>query len=169
MNRRVVTKIGDVFAVQINDKARVYFQLIAYDIVQLNSDVVRVFTQKYSTHESPRMSDIVRGEVHFYAHCVTRAGIKFGYWEKVGKADDIGESRHILFRGTSDYGRKPGMDAVKVSNNWYVWRLGDESFTHVGRLQGENRQAEIGLVFEPESIVHRMKTGEYLWSYPSFD
>ncbi|RYD87997.1 MAG: hypothetical protein EOP54_27945 [Sphingobacteriales bacterium] len=35
----VNTKIGDVFCVKIDDSTKKYFQLIAYDLTQLNSDV----------------------------------------------------------------------------------------------------------------------------------
>lgn len=40
---RVYTKIGDIFSIQIDEKVKRYFQLIAYDLAQLNSDVIRVF------------------------------------------------------------------------------------------------------------------------------
>lgn len=43
MAKRVVTKIGDIFSVPISDKEKRYMQLIAFDLTQLNSDVVRIF------------------------------------------------------------------------------------------------------------------------------
>jgi len=169
MKKRVITKIGDIFSVKVNERKKKYFQLIAFDITQLNSDVIRVFKEEFSTDEEPDLDQVVKGEVQFYAHCVTRAGIKFGFWEKVGKSKDIGKIGHIIFRDTEDYATVRGEEPITVSNNWYVWHIGDSDFTDVGKLKGENRKAEIGIVFDPESIVHRVKTGQYKWSYPDFE
>jgi hypothetical protein len=73
---RVVTKNGDVFAVNIDDKTRKFFQLIAFDLTQLNSDVIRAFKEVYSSDELPRIEEIVAGEVQFYSHCVVAWGVK---------------------------------------------------------------------------------------------
>lgn len=166
---RVNTKIGDVFSVKIDENSRKYFQLVAFDLIQLNSDVIRAFKKTYSINENPDISKIVNGEVEFYAHCVTKWGVKLGHWEKAGHVKEVGALNHILFRRTSDYGCKVGEEPVKVSNKWYVWRINDENFTRVGKLTGENRKAEIGIVLDAESIVHRMKTGEYDGFYPGFE
>ena len=50
-----------------------------------------------------------------------------------------------------------GAEKIKVSENWYVWHINDEDFTRVGRLEGENRKAEIGVVVNPYDIVERIK------------
>ncbi len=170
MKKRVVTKIGDIFSVEVDKKSRKYFQLIAFDLTQLNSDVIRAFKKTYPSDEHPDPLEIVNGEVEFYSHCVTKWGVKLGYWEKVGKSADVGTLDHILFRDTSDYGRAAGEEPVRVSKNWYVWHIGDEDFTSVGKLEGENRKAEIGLVINPASIVNRIRTGEYDFPfYPGFE
>lgn len=168
MIKRVITKIGDIFSVQINEKNKKYFQLITLDSTQLNSDVIRAFKTEYPIDVDPDLQEIVKGEVEFYAHCVTKWGVKLGYWEKVGKSDDIGHLDHILFRDTNDYGHTEGDEPIRVSDDWYVWRIGGK-FTDVGKLEGENRLAEIGIVLNPESIVHRMKTGEYTGFYPRYE
>lgn len=41
--KKVITRIGDVFCIQINDSYKQYFQFIAKDMTQLNSSVIRVF------------------------------------------------------------------------------------------------------------------------------
>jgi hypothetical protein len=170
VKKRVVTKLGDVFSVKIDESQRKYFQLIAFDLIQLNSDVIRVFKTKYPVDAVPDLEEVVKEEVEFYAHCVTKWGVKLGYWEKVGMVSDIGTLNHILFRDTNDYGRAPGEEPVKISNRWYVWHIGDPDFTRVGKLEGENRKAEIGMVINPESIVHRIRTGEYDFPfYPGFE
>lgn len=167
MKKRVITKIGDIFSAQISDKSKKFIQLIASDISQLNSDVIRAFEKEYPLNASPDVEEIAKGEVDFYAHCVTKWGIKLGYWEKVGNISDVGNLDHILFRDTNDYGEK---EVIKISHKWYIWRIGDLDFTRVGKLEGENRNAEIGLVINPASIVQRLQTGEYnLPFYPGFE
>lgn len=169
-SKRAEAKIGDVFEVPLGGKMKKFFQVIAYDSRQLNSDVIRVFKKEHPDDDSIDLNEIVKGRVEFYAHCITKWGIKLGYWEKIGKSDDIPDLGHILFRDTTDYGRKAGEEPIRVSDNWYVWNIGDDHFTDVGKLVGENRNAEIGLVINPESIVHRMRTGEYDFPYyPSFE
>ncbi len=166
---RVSTKIGDVFSVKIDGKQKKYFQLVAYDLTQLNSDVIRVFKTVYPLDSSLSLEEIVNGEVEFYVHCVTKWGVKLGFWEKEGKVLNVGETNHIIFRDTSDYGTKKGEEPIKISNKWYVWKIGDKDFTRVNKLVGENRKAEIGLVMNPESVVNRIKTGEYGGVYPGFE
>jgi len=165
---RVNTKIGDLFSVKIDDSNKKYFQLIAFDLTQLNSDVIRAFKEVYPITAIPEMSEIVNGEVEFYAHCVTKSGVKLGYWEKFGNTLNIGNTTNIVFRDTNDCGSKPG-EQIKVSNKWYIWRINDEKFTRVGKLEGENRKAEIGVVISPDRIVHRIKTGKYDFVYPDFE
>ncbi|WP_455587095.1 hypothetical protein [Bacteroides sp.] len=166
---RVYTKIGDIFSVEIDGVGKKYFQLIAYDLTQLNSDVIRVFKTVYPASQKIDLSEVVNGEVEFYAHCVTKSGVKWGLWEKVGSNKNIGETGHILFRDTEDYGIGPGEEPIKVSSNWYVWHINDADFTYVGKLKGENQKADIGLVINPYSIAERIKTGKYDFSYPDFE
>jgi len=163
---RVSTKIGDVFSVKIDEHSKKYFQLIAYDLTQLNSDVIRAFKKIYPIDANPDLSDIINGEVEFYAHCITKWGVKLGYWEKAGSIKELGLLKHILFRDTTDYGLYP--EQKIISDNWYVWNI-NEKFRDVGKLVDENCKAEIGLIINPESIVYRMRTGEYDFKfYPDF-
>lgn len=165
---RVNTKIGDVFSVKLDDSSKKYFQLIAFDLTQLNSDVVRAFKTVYPIKETPDLSKVVKDEIDFYAHCVTKLGLKMNLWEAYGNIKDIGELNHILFRGTSDSGSKPG-EQVKISQKWYIWHINDKDFTRIGKLEGENRKAELGIVVNPYDIVDRIKTGKYNFFYPGFE
>ncbi len=162
------TKIGDVFSVKIDDSSKKYFQYIISDLTQLNSDVIRAFKKVYPINTNPDLSAIVNGEVEFYAHCVTKLGLKMNLWEKVGNIDDVGKTDHILFRGSSDSGSKSG-EQIKISHKWYVWKINDNDFTRVGTLEGENRKAEIGLVVNPYDVIDRLKTGKYDFFYPDFE
>jgi hypothetical protein len=90
-------------------------------------------------------------------------GVKMGFWEKIGNSKNVGRFDQVVFRDTDDYGNH----AVTVSENWWIWRIG-KSMQAVGKLEGENKNAEIGMVFSPISIVNRIKTGEYGFKhYPS--
>ena len=101
---RVVTKVGDVFSVKLDNEVKKYFQLIAFDLTQLNSDVIRAFKKVYAIHATPTLLNIVNDDVDFYAHCVTKFGIRMHLWDKVGNISDVGGTSTILFRDTDDYG-----------------------------------------------------------------
>ena len=153
---RVVTKVGDVFSVKLDNEVKKYLQLIAFDLTQLNSDVIRAFKKVYPIHATPTLLDIINDDVDFYAHCVTKFGIRM-------------HLSTILFRDTDDYGVMVGEEPIKISHNWFVWHINDDKFTYVGNLEGENRKAEIGVVMPPLAIVERIKTGKYSFVYPEFE
>ena len=162
MTKRIVTKIGDVFLVKLENSQR-YFQYVANDMTQLNSSVIRTFEEHYPLNSLQDLTEIVKGKIDFYAHVVLRWGIELGYWEKIGKDPEIGQLNHILFRDSTDYGKQ-----IKISENWYVWNI-NEKFKDVGKLVGENRKAEIGIVVTPGDVVERIKTGKYSFVYPGFE
>jgi hypothetical protein len=165
---RVVTKIGDVFSVKIDDDVKKYFQLVAFDLAQLNSDVIRAFKTSFPLDACPDLAEVVSDEVDFHVHCVTSLGVKMGLWEKLGKAE-VGDTSSILFKDTLDYGYKVGEERVRVSSNWRVWHINDECFTEVGRLEGENRRAEMGLVINPNGIVEMLRGNKVPLNYPGFE
>lgn len=166
---RINTKLGDIFSVKIDNNNKKYFQLVAVDSTQLNSDVIRAFNKTYTLSENPELFEIVNDEVEFFAHCVTKLGLKMNLWEKVGNTQDIGNTDEILFRDTNDYGVKSGEEPIKVSNNWYVWRINDKKFTQVGKLEGKNRNAEIGIIINPLGIIELLKGNKYPVYYPDYE
>ena len=54
-------------------------------------------------------------------------------WNKIGNNKNFGETNHILFRSTNDYGVKPGEKPITVSTEWWVWRI-NEKQKYVGKL-----------------------------------
>ncbi|WP_181302053.1 hypothetical protein [Rhodanobacter sp. PCA2] len=152
--------IGDVFEVPLDASVVGFIQYVARDVSQLNSQVVRVFRRRCREDVAPDVSEIVHGEIDFYAHVFLGAGIKQKFWRKVARADVVGEV-NVLFRNSSDYGKSKH----KTSNNWFVWRI-DSPYIHVGALSGIYRNAEVGVVVPPDSLVHRMKNGSYDFFYP---
>lgn len=163
---RVKTRIGDVFSVKIDEQNKKYFQYITNDLLQLNSDVIRAFTKIYPMNSTPDLSEVVKDKVAFFAHCITPLGVKMNLWTIEGNIDYKDETS-VLFRDTNDYGSKPG-EQIKVSHNWYVWKIGDEDFTRVGKLEGENQKAEIGIVINPLGIIELLKGNKYPVFYPDY-
>lgn len=160
MTKRVVTNIGDVFCAKI-DNYKIYLQYIANDLSQLNSDVVRVFKKKYPLEINPDLPEIINGEVDFYAHCVTSAGIKRGLWEKVENIKEVGVIYDIMFKCKEDYTRPD------IHNDWSVWKINQETL-HVGELLDEYKRSYLGLIFRPEDIIHKSKTGSYLGVFSEY-
>lgn len=169
MTKRITTKIGDVFSAKIDNNVKKYFQLIAFDLTQLNSDVIRAFKIEYLVDANPDLSEIINNEIDFYAHCVTKLGVKMDLWEKVGTSTETGKINHILFRDTNDYGVKVDGKPLKISQNWHVWHINDERFTKVGKLDLEHRKSFIGLVINPLGIIELLKGNKYPINYPDFD
>jgi len=162
MIKRIMTKIGDVFLVKLENYQR-YFQYVANDMTMLNSSVIKVFTEHYPLGSSPDLTEVVKGKIDFHAHVVLRWGIDLGFWEKIGKEEVAGKI-DVLFRKSLDYGEKLG-----ISERWQVWYINDSNFTFVGKLKGENRNAEIGSVIAPIDVYNRIKTGKYSYAYPDFE
>ncbi len=156
-------KIGDIFAVKLDETQKKYFQYVADDLSLLSSYVIRAFKKAYNAGEAPDLREVIKDEVQFYAHVFLKVGLKFGFWEKVGHVPQVGKV-NVLFRGTNDFGNPK----IKVSEIWYVWKI-NEPFVRVGKLEGKNRDAEIGVVAAPEDIVNRMRTGKYRFVYPAFE
>ncbi|MDR2384656.1 MAG: hypothetical protein LBD80_03185 [Tannerella sp.] len=163
IKKRTVIKLGDIFVAKLDDCQK-YFQYVADDMTMLNSRVIRVFEEKYPLGSMPDLTEIAQGDIDFYAHTSVKLGIKLGLWDKIGNSPVFGEI-DVIFRRSKDYTEN---NKVKISERWEVWRINEE-FRYVGKLKGENRNAEIGLVEPPVGIIHRMKTGEYYGCYPGFE
>lgn len=168
MAKRVKTEIGDIFSVTLDNGNKRFFQYIANDQTQLNSDVIRSFKREYPADEIPVFSELLAGDIDFHAHTMINIGVKQDLYKQEGKSIVYPPLDGILFRDTNDYGKKVGDEPIKISENWYVWKINDKNFTKVGKLVGDDRKAEIGIVMPPFAIVERIKTGNYNFVYPDF-
>ena len=154
MAKRIVTKIGDIFSVALNNGNQRFFQYIANDYSQLNSSVIRVFKKEYPAEYELNSEEVVKDEVDFYAHVILKFGIIEGAWQKVGKSQDVGDTENILFRMYCS-------DAVDHKDRlWYAWYINNDNRFDVGVLSESFRKvSDIGLVFSAKSIIGRIKDG----------
>lgn len=76
MAKRIASKIGDIFCVEIESENKAYFQYIANDMTQLNSSVIRVFKKRYPMDYIFSIEDVVSDDVEFYAHTILKFGIQ---------------------------------------------------------------------------------------------
>ena len=156
--KRVVTKIGNIFCVEIKDQFKSYFQYIANDMSMLNSSVIRVFKRHYPLDANPSMDEIIDDEVFFYAHTILRAGIAFGTWYKVGTSKNIGSLENIMFRMFDDVNW--GITGIKKSYRWRVFELNGE-VRFVGEMNDTYRKYDYGVVLPYFEIPTKIETGKF--------
>ena len=58
------TKLGDIFCVKIDENNKKYFQYIANDLTQLNSDVIRAFKRIISNSSGLSVIEYKIGRAH---------------------------------------------------------------------------------------------------------
>lgn len=171
MAKRIVTKIGDIFCVEVENQSKRYFQYIVNDMEQLNSSVIRVFKTHYPMDHKPVCEEVVKDEVEFYAHTVLRAGIVYKAWYKVGRSKDIGNGEYmdVLFGTSQEFiAHSPTeIEWVDPAENWCVWHI-NEPTKRIGKLTKEYQHVEIGSVVSYIDIVNRMRYGQYTFKYKGY-
>lgn len=153
MAKRIVTKIGNIFSLEIDGEYKCYFQYIANDRTQLNSSVIRVFKKHYELHENPSMDEIVKDEISFYAHTILKGGIQDGIWNKVGTHSDVGDNVNVYFRTFGAW--------------WTCWKINNpfQSFKECGDFNNppvECLNMDEGSVYPYSYIICKVKTGYFL-------
>ena len=157
MTKRIVTKIGYVFCVEVDNQYKCFFQYVANDLTQLNSSVIRVFKKRYPMDYVPDIEKIVQDEVSFYAHTVLKFGIENMAWYKVGKSNNIGDVVNIWFRlfNELDYSR------IEKSERWYIRKINEKTIK-IGCLAEKYKHIDMGFVYPYLDIVAKIRTGKYL-------
>lgn len=155
MAKRIITKIGDIFCVRLDNGNLRFFQYIANDLTQLNSSVIRVFKKEYPIDYSFNAEEIVNDDVDFYAHTILRFGIVENCWEKVGKHTNVGDVEHIMFRMYT----KDALDHRE--RIWEAWHINKKRFD-IGNLNSHyQKSSDLGLVFSYLAVFKRIKYGFY--------
>lgn len=157
MAKRIVTRIGNIFCVEIDSEYKKFFQYVANDMSMLNSSVIRAFKRKYPIDWKPDMDIIVDDEVDFYAHTVLRAGIQYNTWYKVGTHKNVGDTTNIMFRYFNEW----NISHMTKSYRWYIWRINHE-FIRIGEMTDKYRKFDLGPVYSYIQIENKIKTGKYL-------
>lgn len=156
--------IGGVYEAVLDAGHAAYFQHIANDPEQLGSDVIRVFTARLPPGTAT-VDALAMSSVDFHVHASIRLGKKLQLWRKIGKADVAAHAGDLWFRTCNEF-PAPGGPRLEHSRDWSVWRVGERR-RKAGALNARTRQYEIGFVVNPVSIVHRMRTGQYDFVYPT--
>lgn len=146
MANRFVSRIGNIFCMEIDNEYKCYFQYIANDRTQLNSSVIRVFNKRYSLNDNPSMDEIINNSVLFYAHTVLKIGYLKKIWYKVGTHHDVGNTSNIIFR---DQGL-----------NLYIWNI-NSPFVRVEKNVDEYEKYDLGYVFPYFCIVNKIKYNRF--------
>ena len=158
MAKRIVTKIGDIFCVEFQDRTKGYFQYIANDLGMLNSSVIRVFNAHYPIDMTISIDDIIKDKVAFYTHTVLRHGIDENLWYKVGKSQDLDleKLKKVIF------GYTLGQESDEASLT--QWRIGyfNEKRISIGRLPNNlHNIIELDGVWPYSQIIARMMYGYF--------
>ena len=157
MATRIVTRKGDIFCVEIDNKFKAYFQYITTDMTQLNSTVIRVFKKHYPMDYVPDFDEIVRDDVHFYAHTILRPGLNEGAWYKVGSNKEVGDVDNIMFSLFQDV----NFADKKKSYSWYIWRINQRT-EYIGEMKEEYKKYDRAWVYSHINIVEKIRTRHFL-------
>lgn len=172
MAKRIVTKIGDVFCVEVDNAYKRYFQYFCNDMSELNSSVIRVFKKRYPMDSNPKPEAIVSDEVDFYAHTILRDGIEDGIWYKIGKVrGNYDKEMEVPIFGTcqSSIYNNGNIIFVDPNTNWYIWKINQKP-VKVGILQEQYKNiVERGGVFPCVEIADRIKLGYYRWNSSAYN
>lgn len=166
MQKRITTRIGDVFCVVINNLYKSYFQYIANDSSQLNSCVIRIFKTRYPIEYIPNIKDIVVDDVICYAHTFIKIGLQMNIWDRVGNCKisyDINTEK-ILFGVAQE--TIVNMSNISVSyvnplTNWYIWAISNSSRHYVKLPDCLINMIELGRVMPYDEIINRIEFGYY--------
>lgn len=157
---RFYLKMGDIFVIDLDNGFKRYFQYIADDITQLNSEVIRVFKTNHKSDKDLKAEEIIMDDVDYFAHVVCKIGVKLRVWKKINNSDTFGDLS-IQFKKSDDSGNTN----ILVSDKWRVWELGKD-MVFVGKLSEKYTAVDNGIIVNRYDIVDRINLGRYDFVYP---
>lgn len=161
-----MSKIGEIYKIEYDDGTQRYFQLVAFDMTTLNSDVIAVFNKHSNRQQDTTIEDIINSGVEFFTHTTVNAGIRQELWTKIGKSSIV-DYKNALFK-TTDHGTEPPeIESYEADSyhSWVIWHVNEEWQSIGGNIE-QYPEAELGHVFAPDSIKYRILHGKY--DGPSF-
>lgn len=167
MAKRIVTKVGDVFFVIIDNEYKAYFQFIAIDGTNMNSETIRVFKRRYPLNYDAPIEDVVTDEVLFYTHTILKRGLEEGVWIKTGKSNDLGLDGldGIWFGNTVDViydSLTMACSSVDPLRNWLLWQVNKPIMENCVPSREIIPSLESGRIYPFVSVNERIKFGYYL-------
>lgn len=152
--------VGDIYKVSSSGFNH-YFQYCIRDFTQLDGEVIAVFSGKFKNDLD--VQDIVNLDIDFFTHTTIRLGIP-RYWHKVGHDIPADTSKAIFYDVDSEREDLLKMHSQGLSNHWCEWRI-NEDRRYIGEETRISPQAELGLLFSPETVHSRITTGKYGITY----
>ena len=178
MAKRIVTRIGDIFCVELGNGYKSYFQYMLKDCHYLGGAVIRAFKTNYPVEYEPKIEEIVKDEVAFHALTYLRAGIDENTWYKIGNSKEIGqeELKSFVFglpqeEDTSiGYEKANELDAnMEPYEHWTVGYAGCER-KDIGKIPEFLKSIiECDGVLPYTCIVDRIRYGYYTWTMTFYD
>ncbi len=154
--KRIINKIGNVYGIPLGDGKKCYMQYIAKDSKVWNSDIVRVFSKKYTLNESPTIDEILSDDILFYSHIVLRIAVHQADIWKEGASNELGLEglNKIIFY---DIGYIIG-GSSKISRAISRFE-GSIEYTH--EEIPETSEYESGMVWSIDAIITKINTGNW--------
>ena len=145
-NKRPVP--GDIFEIRWPDERRQYFQFVATDGHALDSDIICVYSHRYSTEENISLEKILEDDVELYSHTSVYVGIRDGFWTLYASAPV-----------SSDYKRQVFW-LWDGALSWRVWRVGGRCYWTPFVPWTKRNYWPAVMVF-PQLILLRLEQGDY--------
>lgn len=167
MKKRYLSKLGDVYCVEIDNKYKSFFQYVANDISQLNSSVIRVFKTRYTIEDFPNIDDIINDDVIFYAHTIIQVGIINGVWYKVNKSNCQTNTKvNSIVWVTNDNDQFYISPMILLNKlfpffNWSLWTISSYTLLCYRYLKWLSNKVEYGTILPTDQIIDRIKFGYY--------
>jgi hypothetical protein len=160
--KKIGKVMGKIIKIFVSPEEIYLGQTLGRDSTQLNAEVLRVYKDKLnsSVEAQKYLGKIGNLSKNFDVHVLIALGKKLNIWREVGKAVNT-PICETVFRQSNDF----GYPSIKISSKWYVWKL-NRAMRFVGDLDAANRTAEIGCIWTPPSVIHRIKTGVPDFFYP---
>lgn len=161
--REIMSKVGELYKIDSLEPAR-YFQFVAIDKTQLNSDAIAVFEYQgnipIDTKGNANLELLAHSNVDFYTHTTVKAGEEKNLWAKIGEASLVNYS-DALFKRVALKDDDLFLESHEVSSykNWFIWKINEEgkNVTDIKKYSKSWR----GEIFPPEDIIYRIKKGIY--------
>jgi len=166
--KRIVTKVGDIFKTVSVGKKHRYLQLVAIDRANLNSDVIVVFSA--AMDRKVNIDEVAQGPIEFYTHTSVSQGVRLGLWERVGNASVYINLENLHFKYHRGKEHVDALKRVAAKMNaphleppfdmpyWDAWSLPDEQYHSISGLAGEKLDAQDGAILPARAVMSRLGT-----------